>query len=236
MSESSALALKPTRGFEGRIQGATLPDLIQMECLGMTTRAVRIDRGDNSGRIFFAGGQVVHAEAGDLRGEPALFELVGWPDGAFTIEEGVRPYEETITRPWQSLLLAAAHVQDELNDQSLRLEPTQNIQMNTETEAPIGEIFDDPEVQSAAQFTEDGTLLDRKGADPENLHATFSYVVQLARLIGESLGAENLHEIHIAAPDYRGLCVVREAETVAMLTNAKANIPAIAKKIGDILC
>ena len=61
-------AVPTSKGFEGVIQGATLSDLIQMECLALTTRAVRVDRGASSGRIYFAGGQVVHAELGALQG------------------------------------------------------------------------------------------------------------------------------------------------------------------------
>ncbi|HET6408765.1 MAG TPA: DUF4388 domain-containing protein, partial [Chthoniobacteraceae bacterium] len=54
-------AMPAHRGFEGTILGAALPDLIQMECLAMSTRAVRVEQGTRMGRIFFAGGQIVHA-------------------------------------------------------------------------------------------------------------------------------------------------------------------------------
>lgn len=230
---SAAVLAKTSRGFQGVIHGATLSDLIQMECLGMTTRAVRVDRADRSGRIFFAGGQVVHAEIGDLRGEAALNELISWPDGSFSIEEGVRPYEETITRHWQSLLIAAAHLHDEAKSTQPQTQPatTSTAHMSQLNEAALREVLSDPEVQSAVHFTEDGTYLDGKGASPEDLHVTFSYVVQLARLIGDSLGAENLGEIQIAGADYRSLCVVNEAETLALITTAKGNVGALAKKL-----
>src|SRR5258708_32031848 len=91
MSSSAMLAHK---GFDGVIQGATLADLIQMECLALTTRAVRVDGVGRTGRLFFTGGQVVHAEVGDLKGELALFEMIRWSTGSFTIEEGVRPMDE----------------------------------------------------------------------------------------------------------------------------------------------
>ena len=94
--------------FTGIAGSASLSDLIQMECSVMATRAVRIDRGEISGRIYFARGQVIHAEVGELSGEAALFELMRWPGGHVVIADGVHPATETIDRHWQSLLLAAA--------------------------------------------------------------------------------------------------------------------------------
>ena len=60
--------------FTGISGSTALADLIQMECSVMATRAVRIERGEKSGRIYFSRGQIVHAEVGEIKGEPALFE------------------------------------------------------------------------------------------------------------------------------------------------------------------
>ena len=94
--------------FTGIAGSVTLGDLIQMECSIMATRAVRIERGEKSGRIYFSRGQIVHAEVGELNGEAALFELLGWPGGHVVIADGVQPVSETIDRPWQEILTAAA--------------------------------------------------------------------------------------------------------------------------------
>ena len=94
--------------FTGISGSTALADLIQMECSIMATRAVRIERGEKSGRIYFSRGQIVHAEVGELNGEAALFELLGWPGGHVVIADGVQPVSETIDRPWQEILTAAA--------------------------------------------------------------------------------------------------------------------------------
>lgn len=91
-------------GFSGC---ASLADLIQMECSVAATRAVRIDRGAVSGRIYFSRGQVIHAEVGQLTGEAALFEMLGWPGGHIVIADGVQPAKQTIARHWQRLLIEA---------------------------------------------------------------------------------------------------------------------------------
>lgn len=94
--------------FTGISGTTSLADLIQMECSVMATRAVRIEHGEKCGRIYFSRGQVIHAEVGDLSGEPALFEMLGWPGGHVVIADGVQPASETIDRHWQSILLQAA--------------------------------------------------------------------------------------------------------------------------------
>ena len=94
--------------FTGISGNAALADLIQMECSILATRAVRIERGEKCGRIYFSRGQIVHAEAGELRGEAALFEMLAWPGGHVAIADGVQPASETIDRPWQEILTEAA--------------------------------------------------------------------------------------------------------------------------------
>lgn len=218
------------KGFDGVIQGATLADLIQMECLALTTRAVRVAGAGTSGRLFFTGGQVVHAEVGDLKGEVALFEMLRWATGSFTIEEGVRPMDETIQRDWHNLLLEAAHYADE---NALAAPVSAVVAMPSPTPAaePMKEAFNDPEVIQAAHFTEDGTLLAGKGEDPESLQSTFAYVVQLLRLVGTSLGAENLKEINLLAAEQKALCLVGEKDTTVFITTPKANFATLTKKL-----
>jgi hypothetical protein len=95
----------------------------------------------------------------------------------------------------------------------------------------MNEAFNDPEVIRAAHFTEDGTLLTSKGEDPESLQCTFAYVVQLLRHVGASLGAENLKEINLLAPEQKALCVVGEKSTTVYITTPKANFAALTKKL-----
>jgi len=96
------------KAFAGMAGAVTLQDLIRIECSILATRAVRLDRGDVSGRIYFARGRVIHAEVGELTGEPALFEMLGWAGGDLVVADGLQPREETISRSWQELLADAA--------------------------------------------------------------------------------------------------------------------------------
>lgn len=219
-------AMPASRGFEGTIQGATLHDLIQMECLTMSTRAVRITRGARSGRIFFTGGQIVHAETGDLAGERALFELLGWAGGHFLFEEGVRPMEDTIDRDWHGLLLEAAHRLDEI-----ATAPPTNMTAIPMPSITAEEVFRDPEIIQAVQFAEDGTLLAARADDPETMQASFAYIEQLSRLIGGALGLEGMQEIHVTSVEKKALAVVADHQTSVVITTPKANHSLLLKKL-----
>lgn len=223
-------AIPVNRGFEGIILGAALPDLIQMECLAMSTRAVRVERGSKMGRIFFAGGQIVHAELGDLTGEPALFEMLGWVGGSFEIEDGLRPMDETITRDWHGLLIEAAHLADEQAADPSSPSPNNMTAIPMIPTSPA-EVLRDPDVTSAVHYTEDGTLIESRAEDAETMLATFAYVTQLVRLIGEGLGLEDLKEVHAAASEHKALTVVNDTRTTALITGPKANIVNLAKKL-----
>ena len=93
------------------------------------------------------------------------------------------------------------------------------------------QVFSDPEVLSAVHFLENGELIEAKGDDPENLQSTFAFIVQLTRLIGGSLGAENLQEINITCQDVKALCVVAEKGTTGLITSQKANLANLVKKL-----
>ena len=97
--------------------------------------------------------------------------------------------------------------------------------------ALVRDVLTDPEVVEGVQFDESGTLLEGATSNPDDLQATFSYVVQLSRLIGESLGAENLREIQITGSDYKAFCALNGDETVAGFGTAKTNLTNLLKKL-----
>jgi hypothetical protein len=224
------------RGFEGVMLGATLQDLIQMECLTLATRSVKVETHDQVGVIYFAGGQVVHAQVGSVQGEEAFYEMLQWRNGNFTTQDGVRPTEETITRHWQGLLLESASRNDEstvtgapdlqVGGEVIQLDKAQFMQRD-----PVLEVLADPEVIAGVQFSEDGSLLEAKSDDPENMQAAFAFNIELLRLIGQSLGAVNLREVDLHGRQNKGICVLNEKSVACFVTTPKVNFTQITKKL-----
>lgn len=67
--------------------------------------ALLVQDGERSGRIFFEGGRLLHAEAGAQTGEAAFKAMLLWPASAYAIEPDLAPGEVTITRGLAVLLV-----------------------------------------------------------------------------------------------------------------------------------
>lgn len=103
----------PSRGFVARLQGASLGDLIQMECLRGARHIICVSSGVKVGYLFFDQGNVVHASSGRAYGEEAVFEMMSWKDGTFVSVERPWPLRPTIHTGWQMLLIEAMRRSDE---------------------------------------------------------------------------------------------------------------------------
>jgi len=82
-------------------------DILQMCCLSRRSGAVQMVNGAKSGIAFLRAGQIVHAETTARRGRDALSELVSWQNVEFAYDRTVRPPVETITSPWDEVLIEA---------------------------------------------------------------------------------------------------------------------------------
>src|SRR5438067_3990443 len=103
----------PSPGFSARLRGETLFDLIQFECLQGSSKIVRVASGDRSGFLYFRQGNLVHASLGARSGEMAVRALLRWDRGTFEPWDGPWPAEESISMPYQSLLLRATAEMDD---------------------------------------------------------------------------------------------------------------------------
>jgi len=101
------------QGFSAKLTGASLADLVQMECLANSNLAVRVVSGDDEGYLYFQGGQIVHAMSSGAMGEAAALEILTWDRGSFEPCSAGWPSVPSITRPWQALLMDAATSRDE---------------------------------------------------------------------------------------------------------------------------
>ncbi len=101
------------KGFEGRVSDFQLGDIIQMNCLGRLTNALHVRKDDAIGVIFFDDGNITHCEVGELTGEEAIYEILSWEGGTFTVDRGRKARHETIIKGWQSLLIEGLRRADE---------------------------------------------------------------------------------------------------------------------------
>src|ERR1017187_4310103 len=103
----------PQGGFRGMMRRVGLQEVLQLECLGRKSSVLEIFTGKVRGRIFISEGAIVHAEAGALQGEVALYGLLALRGGEFNLLPFAEPPRRTIQGQWESLLMEAARLSDE---------------------------------------------------------------------------------------------------------------------------
>ena len=112
------------RGFEGNVFDLQLTDVIQLNCLCRITAALRVDKGDQKGVIFFSDGEIVHAECNGRVGKDALFTILSWREGRFNHERGSTPVHQTICQNWEHLLVEGMRKRDEYSSDTADLPET----------------------------------------------------------------------------------------------------------------
>ena len=116
-------SLVQTPRFSGRLEQIGLPDIVQTCCLTQRTGRLQVSRGAQRGVIYVVNGEIVHAQAGEQRGETAVYEIVGWSGGQFSFDEGLRPDTQTVRANWQQLLVESTRLRAE---KSAALDPEEN--------------------------------------------------------------------------------------------------------------
>jgi response regulator RpfG family c-di-GMP phosphodiesterase len=101
------------RGVTGSLDNLSLPDIVQTLTMGMKTALVAVSHDDQTGRIYFRDGAVVHAKCGELQGEAAFHAMARWKTGEFAIEHGVKSRRTTIECDPMYLVMEAMRLMDE---------------------------------------------------------------------------------------------------------------------------
>jgi hypothetical protein len=100
-------------GFSGAISLPLLPDIIQIYTVSMADGALTIRRGTQSGTIWFERGAMVHAVCGALTGEEAVYRLLEWGDGQFSLDKTAAAPLHSIEASWQEVLMEGCRRLDE---------------------------------------------------------------------------------------------------------------------------
>jgi hypothetical protein len=207
-------------GFRAQLRHANLSDLVQIECLSRSRRAIRVTTVGNIGYLFFADGHVIHASTLETDGEAAAREILLWSQGTFEPCERPWPARPTIDKSWQVLLLEAAHTQDERASRNVVALPahrpstpaapsTEEIQtMAKHSLADAAQKEDEPRL--ALRLNARGGIVSSRGAS-EEFAEMISYACRLIELIGDLIGMEGFQALEYAALEERCF-VYRESD------------------------
>jgi Domain of unknown function (DUF4388) len=128
------------RGFAAQLRGASLWDLVQMECLARSHLSVQVVGEGGVGYLYFDRGHIVHATTAQKVGEPAALEILSWTNGSFQTCDRPWPERGTIGTSHEGLILQAAQLRDESGASNLVAFPGRSAAVED------GEIFEELEL------------------------------------------------------------------------------------------
>jgi hypothetical protein len=208
-------------GFRAQLRQANLPDLVQMECLSRSRRAIRVTTVGNIGYLFFADGQVIHASTLELDGEAAAREILLWSQGTFEACDRPWPSRPTIAKSWQLLLLEAAQAHDEQargkvvalaanhRPDDSEASPISEVEIMTKNSLADASLKKD-EPRLALRINAQGAVVSSHGAG-EDFAEMVAFACRLVEVIGDLLGMDGFQALEYAMGD--GRCFIyREAD------------------------
>lgn len=182
-------ALRKKKGFEGSVSDFQLSDIIQLNCLGRLTSALRVNCDGESGMIFFQEGNIVHSHTRNLQGESAFYHIMSWQGGEFEVLRNQPPPVETITKGWQSLLLESLRRIDENSDLARAEADREKRRRQARIQEILGTVFKLEGVQHVVALTSGGFVLAYSGElspQPEKISELGSHLATLLDSVGKS--------------------------------------------------
>lgn len=101
--------------LQGTLKDISLPSLVQLQCTEQKRAQITLTRKSIQATLVFEAGELVHAMAGPLSGENAVYELLAWDEGNFQVNESITEVpSRNVSTPWQSLVLEGLRRSDEI--------------------------------------------------------------------------------------------------------------------------
>jgi hypothetical protein len=243
-----------SQGFAVRLPTAQLADLIQINCLNRVRGVFRVCSGADEGHLFFANGQLVHADFDGAVGLDAVVKMLGLRGGSIEPCDRQWPAISTIDMGADALLLTAAQRLDEAGERRTdpgrdlttkvvrraHLEPTEDEDFPSaqQPEEVSGVSSVSPPASSGlqhlamAQVGFDGTIQRLRCGASAELADTAFYSQQVAGLIGDALGLGRCQAIAFEGTDesiiiFRGrnITAVRGSNAALVFVRAKVGLP-----------
>jgi len=182
-------------GFRG-VQSKSLMDIIQLECISQSSSVLRITNGSINGKIWIQGGELVDAEATDLRGEPAFHKILSWRAGNFEMLPAEPSRPRTIFKSYNALLLESAQALDESR------EAVSAGGVPQAAASPLAQLSQIPGVEFvlAMKAGEGGYQVARGLENPQRMAAWARQNLERFRLLGDHLGAGPLERVEAFGP------------------------------------
>lgn len=189
--------------LKGSLTDVHMSDLIQWNCQTGGQGRLTVQQGERTGVLYFAAGEVVHAQLGEKVGAEAVYELLGWESGTFEVEQNVAAPARSIQMPWSALLIEGLRRLDEQR-REISSERKETVDMSEKTRSQRlqdtlnGIVSGSTDIQGVAIVSMDGLIMGAvlpAGTEQMRVGAVAASILNLA---GRSVGQLGRGELQLA--------------------------------------
>jgi DNA-binding response OmpR family regulator len=116
--EKMAKEVPADGNVRGNLSQMNVIDLLQSLELGHKSCRLTLTNNGDRCDMYFADGQINHAVYGPLKGDEAVYKVLSWTAGNFTIDFAGKSDEQTTSRSTQGLLMEGLRLLDEASRES----------------------------------------------------------------------------------------------------------------------
>ncbi len=231
--------------LKGELQEISLVNLIQVTCNDRTRAQLTVRGEGGEASLFFDGGEIVHAELGELQGKEALFQVLRWEHGSFELERDVAAPARTLNAGSMELLMAAMESIDASSTGAGQLEEDairQDVEafeenLRRELEGSGVDLYEEraeqnvarrlrrvPGIRGTVLVARDGTVLaDDFDGDAAKDAAVAAFVGNAASELGEALALGTLERGSVQVGDDRVLVLEQRRYFAGLLLEDRAS-------------
>lgn len=219
-------------GFKGAVAGLSLTDVIQLKGHNKYTGAISVEYGEHQGVIYFVDGEIIHAEQGVETGEQAIYEIIKWPGGTFTIQPEMTSNICTIHYRTDFLLLEALRRMDEENagastNKSAGPSVTPRRTMS-KIAARLQEINN---ITYAVLLDKQGTPIQDSSVEAVALAAKGIFIAKTGSEIGELMGLGDLKAAAVHTSNYHLLLYDSKQHYLSIAVKPDCNLDSVETEI-----
>ena len=100
-------------GIGGQIHGISLDSFLQMVQMEGKTCSLTVKTADEVGYLYFLKGDLIDAEAGEVKHKEAAALIISWNDPVIEIEEDCRKMTNNINQPIMNILMEGMKLKDD---------------------------------------------------------------------------------------------------------------------------
>ena len=218
-------------GFRGAVTGLSLTDVIQLKGHNKYTGAISVEYGDSRGVIYFVDGEIIHAEQGDESGEQAIYAIIKWPGGTFTIHPEMASSVCTIHYRTDYLLLEALRRLDEDNASAVNKSAPSSVRESRTMSKIAARLQEINNVTYAVLLDKQGTPIQDSSIEAVALADKGFFLAKIGSSIGELLGLGEIKAAAVHAANYDLLLYDSKQHYLSIAVKPDCNLDSVEAEI-----